>query len=300
MSTLPQAKGKIANKSDYDFKTPNETGGGGSTPFDPLAPNSSGQSTSSDGKASRTPTIVGSVIGVVGGLAVLGLLFWLWWRRRQRLAERDAGLRLDPYTPGSNTGVEKLPKGVSAVPDEDANLDAPPQTAPDLNHPTRRPSDVEAADYVPPRRFLQEEDAEDVLELLPPRYRQRNYAELEQSFPSTPGDSPGHPVSGSSSSRQAELDPLTDEHTELVHRRPPLKEAYARAFDSPPRTTPGGPRPLGDVKRSQGTGSQQTGSTPLRTEYKRIFGSDSTGAHSDRAGLTDSESGYLSDKKRVQ
>lgn len=275
-----------AEDSDYNYKAPEEhaadTGSSGSSALanDPSV------------RVNRTPIIVGTVVGVIGGLAVLGLLCWLWWRRSQRRAQREASLLPSSYTLGPGSGVEELPKGGLGEPSNDGRHSPDtPTTSVAQPHQGTSPSGQAAAEgHLPQRRILQEEDAEDVVEILPPRYRQRDYAEPGLSVPPTPEESPGLLVSSSSDSGQE-----TDDRTARAWR-PPLKTAYERAFDSLPRTIPAGPRLLGDIKRVASVDLRddtvavvERHPGTLRMEYKRAFGSDSTRVHLLDGAITVSE-----------
>lgn len=275
-----------AEDSDYNYKAPEEhaadTGSSGS----------SAPANDPSVRVNRTPIIVGTVVGVIGGLAALGLLCWLWWRRSQRQAQREASLQPRSYTLGPSSGVEELPKGGLGEPSNDGqhSPDTPPISVAQLHQGTSASGQAAAEGHLPQRRILQEEDAEDVVEILPPRYRQRDYPEPGLSVPPTPEESPGLLVSSSSDSGQE-----TDDRTARAWR-PPLKTAYERAFISLPRTIPAGPRPLGDIKRiasvdlpGDAVAAVEAHPGALRMEYKRAFGSDSTRNHLPNRPSTASE-----------
>lgn len=181
-------------------------------------------------KPSKTPVIVGVVVGVGGGLLLLALGLWLWRRKRRQRLERERHLTAQPYTePGAGEDVMKggpartVAEGAAGAQD--------------------------AGRRSPVRHVVQEEDAEEVYEYLPPRYREA----WQHGAP--PPDSPDLPESGQSGSgsmSSSDWRPTSSDDTD-----PPLKRAYARAFST---RRPGGP-----------AGSRPAGPRPLEEEIKRRF-----------------------------
>lgn len=227
-------------------------------------------------KSNSTGTIVGAVVGVVGGLAVIGLLFWLWRRRRQRRrALSDEKLRTDPYRPAPGSGVEDMAKIPPTPSLEESGAAQAPGAAVD-------PSALASQGNPIARPFLQEEDAEDVaFDVLPPRYRERHYREpADIDAPPVQGESPGPSAAGAESSRRQDL-ALKDEYLRAIPDRPRLKQDYDRAFVSPQasnsRAISSGPSETASGSASGGSPSLPETQGDLRRDYKRAFGSAASG-----------------------
>lgn len=230
-------------------------------------------------KSNPTPTIVGAVVGVVGGLAVIGLLFWLWHRRRQRRrALSDEKLRTDPYQPAPGSGVEDMAK----IPPTPSPEETGPDGAAQAPGAALDPSALASQGNPIARPFLQEEDAEDVaFDVLPPRYRERHYREpADISASPVQGESPGPSAAGAESSRRQDL-ALKDEYPRAIPDRPRLKQDYDRAFVSPEASNS---RAISSVPSETASGSASGGSPSLpetqgdlRRDYKRAFGSAASG-----------------------
>lgn len=227
------------------------TGGSGNN-------NSTGTSSpaeaSQSSKSNNTGVIVGVVVGVVGGLLLLGLAFWLWRRKRKQKQENEKKLMAQPYAErGSGQDVHKgsfldSPETEGATGSETA--DAPVAGA-------------AGGRRSPIRHLVQEEDAEEVYEYLPPRYREawQQGPSGSSSPPSTPPPGSGPLPSASSSAPAESQSPLIPPEKQRMLApgavpvdSPPLKEEYARAFGAASSsgssrgrpTAPGGPRPLED------------------------------------------------------
>lgn len=225
----------IANppKPGNDSATPgNTTAAPG--PSSSASAGPSGEAASSGG-SSKTGVIVGAVVGVIGGLLLAGLVAWFLLRRR-RSSEPDD---IDPYL----ISEKDLYRGPSWTGDE-------PAAAPAGSEDSR------------PRgpRIVQEEDADDVVEYLPPRYRERTEASSATPAPETPplssdtaenealiqeakpslkeeylknlGIAPGGLPEGSSSGKRSEISASTPKRSS-VPSTPILKRAYARLFREP-------------------------------------------------------------------
>lgn len=256
---------------------------------------STGNATGSS-KSNKTGVIVGVVVGVVGGLLVLGLAFWLWRRKRNQQRKQEETLLAQPYSErGSGQDIQK-----GSLPEESGTEgnETPPGGA------SETPVAAAARGRRSPvRHLVQEEDAEEVYEYLPPRYR-----EAWQQGPSgssvppriPPSESPGRPSSSSSAPGEPNPQSLAlDKQMSSTSERasaenPPLKVDYARAFGAPSAavsgagssagpgagsssgrsrtTTPAGPRPLeSGYKRRFDTPETSAPSRPLVQEYKEAF-----------------------------
>lgn len=202
-------------------------------------------------KTNSTPIIVGVVVGVVGGLALLGLALWLFCRRRKR---RERHLLPDPYSNGAAREHQTKAEFVQAAPAEEPRIPSSSSGDPQLDHTVgpRRDS---------ARRIVQEEDAEAGVEYLPPRYREIwSRPEPDQPASADSNDSPdiSSPATASKDFAAPSTPPVQDVALEdkvrgLNAERPSLKQEYARAFgrvlpQPPQSTSPSGSRQVTQQK----------------------------------------------------
>lgn len=214
----------------------------------------------------------------MGGLLLLGLAIWLWRHKRKQRQENEKQLMAQPYgEQGSGQDVHKSSfsegSDTEGAPAPGLASDAPVAAA------TGRPSPI--------RHLVQEEDAEEVYEYLPPRYREA----WQQGPPasSTPPTTPPSQMRGlppSSSSEPADSIPAEKQRVAFPDTAPAvgpsLKQEYARAFGTPASlssrgrsTTPGGPRPLEEDYKRRFETSPSAETRPLKEEYKASFPSSS-------------------------
>lgn len=264
--TAPSDHSLVAVSGDMNATTngtTDSTSNGTTAPDQQLAPGEGK-------KTNTTPIIVGVVVGVVGGLALLGLLFWLWRRRRQQRAEESEKLRADPYTPGLSGGAEDAIKPTRTPISQEVGPVAP--ALPTGPEGAAAPAPVATQGNSPPRPFLQEEDAEDVaLDVLPPRYRQRDYPEPGVSPPSTPGETPDLPLPESESPPAEQHEPgLKEEYRRAVPARPRLKQEYEQVFDEQAAGSSSAAA-SSSVQAVPSSAPHEQGN--LKQEYKEVFGS---------------------------
>lgn len=248
---------------------------------------SSTDGASGSSKSNKTGVIVGVVVGVVGGLLVLGLAFWLWRRKRKQQRQKEEKLLAQPY--GEQGTGQDVQKGSFSEGSNTEGNATPAEGASET--PVAAASGGRRS---PIRHLVQEEDAEEVYEYLPPRYR-----EAWQQGPVDPSASPSMPPSASpilpsgSSSAPGEPNPqsITSEKQRMFGsdnvpvESPPLKAEYARAFGTPSAagsgagsssgrsraTTPAGPRPLETEYKRRFEPETPSPSRPLVQDYKEAF-----------------------------
>lgn len=197
-------------------------------------------SASASSRSNKTGMIVGVVVGVVGGLILLALLAWFCLRRRKSDEPDD----IDPYL----ISEKDLYRNASWAPEGN---DHPP------------PAPVSSGGENRPRgpRVVQEEDADDVVEYLPPRYRER-------TLPTTPEPASTPPLStpdlGSSHENSTFL-PVPE-----GVGGPTLKEEYMKNMG----IAPGALESPSDKRAPTHSSSESEQGTPLlKRAYGRLFGS---------------------------
>lgn len=185
----------------------------------------------SNSSASDVPIIVGVVVGVVGGLALLALGLWLWRFKKHQHKEYRHPLLPNPYHPDAvhsellKSAELELRRSGSAAPSTRDSL-----------------PDSSSGHHVPLGRLGRNESGLEVVEFLPPQY-QDNWQlppapPLLSPMPS-PGPS-GPPFQRSSSSASSRSVPaqqssstLKNEYMLHVPERVALKQEYVRMFDWP-------------------------------------------------------------------
>lgn len=182
---------------------------------------------SADGKtggSNKTSIIVGVVVGVGGALILAAAAAWLWRRRKQKAHRQPEP---EPYHVSEKDlyrSASWAPHNAPAWPDGAATFDT--DGAPTGSDGERR------------RRVVQEQDAEEDVEYLPPRYREWH-----------PDSSPDAPTDGTPPTAVARDGPV---------QRSSLKNDYVRA--------------LGGASESSGAqGSRSTATAPLKGDYARVF-----------------------------
>lgn len=241
-------------------------------------------------KTTVTPIIVGVVVGVGGGLLLLlSLVLCLHRRRKQQK------LLPEPYPNAPFQEREAKSKFTQPDPvaDEQRNADRPSSDRAHLaEHNTEEPW------HEPVRRIVREQDAEGIIEYLPPEYmeiwRGARAPEPEPSPSAISDHSSDIPMR---TSTQPGRDPSLDDKVKVANTdRPLLKQEYARTFGralpKPPRSTSA--HASGDEIQQQSaqlTGQPSQGS--LKVGYKRLF-APSTKASREGEAVTPDESGKSS------
>lgn len=177
------------------------------------------------GKGS-TPLIVGLVVGLVAGLTLFALGIWWFLRKRSRRQQEVDALAPDPYPVGRHD-TARFRKG-----------DLPEDSIPAPASPVHSAvGDSDDSLDEPVGRLGQDETGSELVEFLPPQYRDDWQAEpaAPQQFEagSRPlSSSPASPESSDTPQPTTLVPALKDEYRVLIPDRPPLKQEYARAFDA--------------------------------------------------------------------
>lgn len=185
--------------------------------------------------------IVGIVVGVVGGLLLAALLAWFCLRSRKSDEPDD----IDPYL----ISEKDLYRNASWAPDGDSHLPPP------------APREGESRPRGP--RVVQEEDADDVVEYLPPRYRER-------TLPNTPEPLSTPPLSTPDNGSSHENTNTTQLAIPEGAERPTLKEEYLKNLGIAPGAVESS---VSKVPHSQGSPTSASSAPLLKRAYGRLFGS---------------------------
>lgn len=206
-------------------------------------------------KTNTTPIIVGVVLGVVGGLILLSLAFWLLRRHKRNREAREQELLPEPFTelagePRTKAELEQIARG-----EDPSSVPRSPSEASD-EEPAEAPRTRRG------RRVVQEEDAESI-EYLPPQYREAWHG----------GARPMSTTSITREDGQQPSDPVAHQLGDASTREPihgPALEDKVRKPDPSGHQTDGQTNHSSDEATGQrGTGRQ---GEDLRAEYKRWFG----------------------------
>lgn len=211
---------------------------------------SAGGSDSGSGKSNKTGIIVGVVVGVVGALILAALVVWLLRRRKAKKAKEEEAKRpgVEPFVV-SEKDLYRTASWAShnAGSSEDTSSDSAGE------RPRRGSSER------PARRVVQEQDAEEAVEYLPPRYREWNG--VSEELPPPP------PLSASArdtASATPTSESQRSQHTQQTQQShsPSLKGEYAKALGIPPSSS------MGQMSASS---TQQPQQPSLKADYAQAF-----------------------------
>lgn len=201
--------------------------------------------------------IAGVVVGAVAAMALLVLGVWLLRRRRRRCDERDRVQSPDPYpiTAGTSAAVFRKGDVVLQTPQDNAAPEGMPQQALD---------DWNSDDYPPAGQLEHDDDGSEVVEFLPPQYR--------ETWQLSPASSPAAPLPAPEDSQapQAASGPGVDASVVQPGMAWRSQSSGAGADSSKPSLKQ-------QYQESFGSGPGSPDANRLRGEYKREFGSPREG-----------------------
>lgn len=228
------------------------------------ASGATGGSDSGSGKNNETGIIVGVVVGVVGALVLAALAVWLFRRRKAKKAKEEEAKQpgVEPFVVSEKDLYRTAGWAThNAGSSEDTSSDSAGE------RPRRGSSERPAS------RVVQEQDAEEAVEYLPPRYREWNGVSVELPPPpplsvsARDTDSPA-PISESQQSQQTQQTQQS--------QSPSLKGEYAKALGIAPSSS------MGQISTSS-TRPQQAQQPSLKADYAQAFGPDTPPLKTDYA-----------------
>lgn len=224
----------------------------------------SGASGGPSGKSNKTGIIVGVVVGVVGALVLAALAVWMLRRRRAKKAKEE-----EAKQPGVEPFVVSEKELYQTASWASHNAGSSEGTSSDSagDRPQRGSSER------PARRVVQEQDAEEAVEYLPPRYREWNGVSEELPPPPPLSVSARDIASPTPISEQSHQTQRTQQTQQS--QSPSLKDEYAKALGIAASPS------MGQMSASS---TQQTQQPPtLKADYAQAFGRDTPPLKADYA-----------------